>query len=85
MAEPVEIGMLCYKSGGHSAFRGEIDYGVCGSKGVGAFTLSLNVESGRFNESELLNEAAEYIAEAIKFYSEAREKQSWDEYEASGE
>lgn len=83
MSKSIEIGMLCGKGDGHSSFDGHPDYGVCGSDQVGTFTLSLNAESGPFDESELLNDAAGYIAEAIKFYEKACEKRMWDEYEAN--
>ena len=82
MSEHIEIGMLCHKGSGHSAFRGETDYGVCGSKSVGKFMLSLDLVDDSFDEGEHLRDAVQYIEDAIRFYDEAREKRMWDEYEA---
>lgn len=82
MSERVEIGRVCEKSGGHSYFIGDSDYGVCGSHEFA--TIYVTVEIDRTNSrgsTYTAEDAAEEIRHMVKEYERLSSKEAWDQDE----
>jgi hypothetical protein len=64
----VEIGYICFK-GPHVAFRGESDYGCCGSKAFAKVYIRVEVEhrnprGEEYTAQDVADSLARHIAEA---------------------
>ena len=76
------IGFICGKGHGHTQFKGEIDYGACGSKEVAEITVTVTDREDLYPEYRNLKSSADVakeIQEIIREWDAWREEKRWED------